>query len=98
MAPYFAHLVKTNGPFLGYATTVIFFWLLACMSNIQSMLENPFLTYGRITAEDDICLDQLRSINTISRKERKTRKRRLARWSESSDSLWTVYSENEGDA
>ena len=40
------------------------------------MLENPFLTYGRITAEDDICLDQLRSIRTISKKEANYRKRK----------------------
>ena len=57
----------------------VFFWLLLCMSNIQTILENPFLTYGRVTAEDDVNLDSLIGMETVSRSSRKKNTRRRFR-------------------
>eukprot|EP00669_Euglena_mutabilis_P013550 TRINITY_DN8520_c0_g1_i1.p2 TRINITY_DN8520_c0_g1~~TRINITY_DN8520_c0_g1_i1.p2 ORF type:complete len:305 (+),score=135.58 TRINITY_DN8520_c0_g1_i1:441-1355(+) len=56
MGPFFANVSNRWGATYGYGLCVVFFWLLMCLSNIQAMLENPYTTFGRGNAEDDINL------------------------------------------
>eukprot|EP00667_Euglena_gracilis_P013423 EG_transcript_13858 len=56
MAPYAAYLATEYGWLIGYSMGCLYFWMLLSLNNIQEMLENPFLTFGRRNAEDDINL------------------------------------------
>ena len=62
MSPYFAYLGHEHSPWMAYMTAGVFFWLLICMSNIQNILENPFITFGKTRMEDDINLDNLKGL------------------------------------
>eukprot|EP01006_Ploeotia_vitrea_P002009 TRINITY_DN1061_c0_g1_i1.p1 TRINITY_DN1061_c0_g1~~TRINITY_DN1061_c0_g1_i1.p1 ORF type:complete len:872 (+),score=73.90 TRINITY_DN1061_c0_g1_i1:108-2723(+) len=64
MSPAFANLATqedSHGRVVAYGAPFAFFLLLKVMANVQSMLENPFITYG-LSNQDDINLDYLRGV------------------------------------
>jgi hypothetical protein len=69
-APLFAYVSAQYEPACGYLLCFAFFWLLLCMDNIQAMLENPFLTFGRSNAEDDINLSSLKGVVRTKKRHR----------------------------
>ena len=74
MAPYFAWISSFNH-LAGFFAAVVFCWLLLCLCNIQTMLENPYFTcWSPGPMPDDINLDQLRGLKTLtaSSREKKT--------------------------
>ena len=82
LGPWFANVCERYGATSGYCLCIVFFWLLSCMSNIQAMLENPYLTASRYVAEDDINLEPLRSVITApvnNRRNKKILKRSMTR-------------------
>eukprot|EP00668_Euglena_longa_P014872 GGOE01018906.1.p1 GENE.GGOE01018906.1~~GGOE01018906.1.p1 ORF type:complete len:661 (+),score=177.39 GGOE01018906.1:210-1985(+) len=71
MGPFFANIGRNYHPFYAYMLCLVFFWLLQCMSNIQAMLENPYVTFGRGNAEDDINLVPLMGVAALKKKRRR---------------------------
>ena len=74
LGPWFANVCERYGATSGYCLCVVFFWLLSCMSSIQVMLENPYLTASRYVAEDDINLESLRSVIAVPVNHRRNKK------------------------
>eukprot|EP00669_Euglena_mutabilis_P014148 TRINITY_DN9194_c0_g1_i1.p2 TRINITY_DN9194_c0_g1~~TRINITY_DN9194_c0_g1_i1.p2 ORF type:complete len:337 (-),score=155.91 TRINITY_DN9194_c0_g1_i1:185-1195(-) len=77
MAPFFANISAKYGIPYGFIICLCFFWLLVCMDNIQAMLENPFITFGRLNAEDDINLCELKGITMSKKARRRLRKMQM---------------------